>query len=131
VADWCEFELDFRFLPGTTAGEVLENLRRIIRAHTKKFHIKIDGIQKPYLIGETHILVRSLTKAMRACGVAPRICGSEGATTITFFQDRSIPAVATGFGSEGCAHISDEYVVVDNLYKGALVLEEFLKKYSF
>ena len=66
---------------------------------------------------------------MKKMKIAPRLCGSEGATTITFFQDKKIPAVATGFGTLGCAHIADEFVQVGNLYKGARVLEEFLKIY--
>jgi acetylornithine deacetylase/succinyl-diaminopimelate desuccinylase-like protein len=50
---------------------------------------------------------------------------------ITFFQHKGIPAIATGFGCGGCAHIADEYVKVENLYRGALVLEEFLRSYRF
>ncbi len=68
---------------------------------------------------------------MRKIKVKPIIKGSEGATVITFFQNKNIPAVATGFTSSGCAHTADEYAKIDNLYKGALVLEEFLKKYQF
>jgi acetylornithine deacetylase/succinyl-diaminopimelate desuccinylase-like protein len=72
-------------------------------------------------------LVAGLKKAMQKNRVRPVIKGSEGATVITFFKDKGIPAVATGFGSRGCAHTADEYVNIDNLYKGALVLERFLK----
>jgi acetylornithine deacetylase/succinyl-diaminopimelate desuccinylase-like protein len=63
--------------------------------------------------------------------IKPVLKGSEGATVITFFQEKNIPAIATGFGSKGCAHIADEYVAIDNLYKGTLVLEEFLRSYRF
>jgi acetylornithine deacetylase/succinyl-diaminopimelate desuccinylase family protein len=131
VADWCEFELDFRFLPGMSAKETLKDLEKVIRKHTRKFKIEIEGIQQPYRIAENHSLVKHLSAAIRKIGIEPVIKGSEGATTITFFQERDIPAVATGFGCEGCAHIADEYAKIDNLYKGALVLEEFLKSYSF
>jgi len=74
--------------------------------------------------------VDGLKKAMRKIGVRPRVEGSEGATVITFFQDKNIPAIATGFGCEGCNHIADEYVKISNLYKGAKVLQEFLKNYK-
>ncbi|MFA5118683.1 MAG: M20 family metallopeptidase [Candidatus Omnitrophota bacterium] len=131
VADWCEFELDFRFLPGTDAQVILRLLKSIVKKHSRKFAIEVEGIQKPYLIDEGHPLVKYLTAAMRQCKVSPRICGSEGATVITFFQDRHIPAVATGFGSEGCAHIINEYVSLDNLYQGTVVLERFLKDLKF
>jgi len=131
VADWCEFELDFRFLPGMSAKGSLKVLRGIINRHAKKFKIEIEGIQEPYCISKGHPLVVYLKKAMRKVKVKPVVKGSEGATVITFLQHKKIPAIACGFGSKGCAHTTDEYVKIDNLYKGARVLEEFLKSYRF
>jgi len=131
VADWCECELDFRFLPGQKSEEILSGLRRIVRRHARKFHIEIQSIQNYYLIEETHPLVTGFVSALKKYRISPKITGSEGATTITFFQDRGIPAVATGFGSIGCAHTVNEYVNIDDIYKGAFVLEEFLKNYKF
>lgn len=130
VADWCEFEADFRFLPGTSAESILKELKRTISKHARKFEIEIQGIQRSYFIDKGHPLVGSLSEAMKKNRIAPLIKGSEGATVITFFQDKGIPAVATGFGSESCAHMADEYVRIGNLYKGALALEYFLKNYK-
>lgn len=131
VADWCEFELDFRFLPGMSAEDLLKRIKKIIQKHTRKFEIEIEGIQKPYYIDKTHPLVNYLKKAIQKIGSKAQIKGSEGATVITFFQNKNIPAVATGFGCEGQAHIADEYITIDNLYKGALVLVDFLKSFKF
>lgn len=131
VADWCECELDFRFLPGQKPEEILRGLKRIIKRHARKFSVEIQSIQNYYLIEETHPLVTGLVSSLRKYGISPDITGSEGATTITFFQDSGIPAVATGFGSIGCAHTVNEYVKIADIYKGALVLEEFLKNYKF
>ncbi len=131
VSDWCEFELDFRFLPGSTEKELLSFLRKTITKHTDNFKIEIQGIQNPYYIDPRNPLVSNLVSAFRSLKIRPRICGSEGATVITFFKAINIPAIATGFGTEGCAHIVDEYASLDNLYNGARVLVEFLKKYKF
>lgn len=131
VADWCEFELDFRFLPGESHEKILTELKQIIKKYAKKFKIEISGLQNGYSINETHPLVRNFVAALKKLKIKHTICGSEGATTITFFQDKNIPAIATGFGSQGRAHTVNEYVKADNLYKGALVLEEFLKSYTF
>jgi len=127
VADWCEFELDFRFLPGMQAEQLLADLKNTIKKYSKKFKIEIEGVQKPYLINETHFLVAQLKAAIKGVGIRPQVKGSEGATVISFFQEKNIPAVACGFGSQGCAHSANEYVKIDNLYKGAKVLEGFLK----
>jgi len=141
VADWCEFELDFRFLPGMLAKDFISRLKLIANKHAKKFSrgsgipqnagkIEIDGIQEPYRINQKHYLVTRLIGAMRHLKARPHIKGSEGATVISFFQHKNIPAIATGFGSGGCAHVANEYVKISNLYKGAQVLEEFLKQYK-
>jgi len=131
VADWCEFELDIRFLPGMSPNNIIKEIKNITARHTRKFKIEVQAIQKPYQISRRHSLVSQLAKAMRRLNIKPAIKGSEGATVITFFQNKSIPAVATGFGSGGCAHSADEHVKIDNLYKGAQVLGEFLKNYRF
>jgi succinyl-diaminopimelate desuccinylase len=131
VADWCEFELDFRFLPGMSEKKILTDLKNIIRKYARNFKVEIEGIQKPYCIDESHPLVRYLIMAMRRVRIRPAIKGSEGATVITFFQDKNIPAVAWGFGARACAHIADEYIRIENLYRGALALEKFLKEYKF
>ena len=131
VADWCEFELDFRFLPGTKAEEILGVLKKILNKRTKKYKIEASSIQQTYTISEKHPLVSYLKKAMRDFAVKPLITGLEGATVITFFQHKHIPAIASGFGSAGCAHSNNEYVKIDNLYKGAQVLEKFLTSYKF
>ncbi|MFH0762273.1 MAG: M20 family metallopeptidase [Candidatus Omnitrophota bacterium] len=131
VADWCEFELDFRFLPGMPAERILKQVKGIIREHTKNYRLDLEALQRPYSISPAHPLVLHLADAMRKLKIEPVLTGSEGATTITFLQDAGIPAIATGFGSAQCAHASDEYVSIARLYKGAQVLEKFLADYKF
>jgi len=131
VADWCEFELDFRFLPEEDAGMIIRSVKNIIKKRARNFQVEIQGVQEPFVISEKHPLVKSLAKAMRGSGIKPLIKGSEGATTISFFQKIKIPSLATGFGTEKCAHMADEYVVISNLFKGAQILERFLKNFSF
>jgi len=129
VADWCEFEVDLRFLPGMDYRKIIRDVKAIIIKFTKRFKIEIEGIQRPYEISTFHPLVKYLRMSAGALKIAPKIKGSEGATVITFFQDREIPAVSIGFGTSGCAHITNEYVEVKNLYRGARLLREFLRIY--
>ncbi len=131
VADWCQFELDFRYLPVTKAQEIINNLKRICKKHAKSFEVIVDGVQSPYCISESHGLVKQLVSAIKKVGAKPFINGSEGATVITFFQHKGIPAIATGFGVEGLAHTVNEYVKIDTLFKGTQALEIFLKEYKF
>ncbi len=130
VADWCEFELDFRFLPGESGKEIIGRLRKIIKRHTGNFKIEVQGLQKHFSIEERHPLVVCLSRAMRKMKARHKVCGSEGATVISFFQNEKIPAIATGFGCSGCAHSSNEYAKLTSLYKTAVVMEKFLKDYQ-
>lgn len=128
VADYCEFEADLRYLPGMDKDNIISVLKNIIRKYAKKFRIEFSDIQKPYTIDKKHILVRQLIEAAEDSGVCVKVKGSEGATVITFFRQRNIPAISFGCGSSFCAHANDEYVEISSLYKGAKVLEGFLKK---
>ena len=131
VADWCEFELDIRSLPQERQDKILKEIKQILSRYAAKFKVEIEGIQRPYLIDSRHPLVDSLRRAIKKAGVNPRIVGCEGATVVTFFQDKSIPAIATGFGVEGCDHLSNEYIRIANLYKGAKVVENFISGFKF
>ncbi len=127
VADWCEFEVDLRFLPGMKAEKILSDIRRIFNRLGVLYKIEVNDIQEPYEIKSSHPLVRCLTKAGRGIIQAPEIKGSEGATVITFFKKRNIPAVATGYGSSGCAHATNEFVRINDLIRGAKTLERFIR----
>jgi len=131
VAGWCDFELDFRFLPGQDPEDIIKALRHIIKKHAYVYDIEIKSIQKDYLLDAKHPIVRTLKRSLKKSGITPKVTGSEAATTITFFQHKNIPAVACGFGVDGCEHSADEYVTIANLSKGAKVLESFLKDYEF
>jgi len=130
VADFCEFSFDLRFLPGMDPKKILAIIDRLAKKHSKKFKIIADDIQMPYEISPEHILVKTYVDACKKLRCPSVLKGSEGATVITFFQKKRIPAVATGYGSCKTAHSTDEYACVETLYKGAKVLEEFLKEWK-
>ena len=127
VAGFCEFEVDLRYLPGMNKDEIIGQIEKIIAKFAKRFRIEFDDIQNPYTIDKKHPLVYSLIAAAGEIEIKPQIKGSAGATVITFFRQHNIPAISFGCGNSGCAHASDEYVKIDNLYKGAKILEVFLK----
>ena len=130
VADFCEFALDIRFLPRMEPQVILSDMKAIIRRRCRKFKLVIDDLQKPYEIPASHPLIETYLRTARNFGLRPRIKGSEGATVITFFKRYHIPAFASGYGSSGTAHTTDEYARVDMLYKGTRFLEQYLKDYD-
>jgi succinyl-diaminopimelate desuccinylase len=130
VADFCEFALDLRFMPGMKAENILKELKSIIAKETKNFKVIIDDSQKPYGIDPKHPFVKTYVDTCRKMGFKANLMGSQGATVITFFQDYGIPAFSTGWGSHGVIHANDEYAKIKTLHDGAGVLEAFIKEYD-
>ncbi|MBF0511060.1 MAG: M20 family metallopeptidase [Candidatus Omnitrophica bacterium] len=130
VADFCEFSLDLRFLPGMNPLKILKELKNIISKETKNFKLMVDDLQKPYEIDKSHPLVKTYVDTCRRNGYKAQLKGSQGATVITFFQEYGIPAFSTGWGSHGVIHANDEYAKIKTLFQGSQVLEEFIKAYD-
>ncbi len=130
VADFCEFSLDIRFMPGMKAEGILKEIKSIIAKETGNFKVIIDDTQKPYGIDERHAFVKTYVDTCRKMGFKAKLKGSQGATVITFFQEYGIPAFSTGWGAHGVIHSNDEYAEIKTLHGGARVLEAFIKEYD-
>ncbi|MCD4780445.1 MAG: ArgE/DapE family deacylase [Candidatus Omnitrophica bacterium] len=130
VADFCEFALDLRYLPGMNSRSILKDIRELIRSETSKFKIVIDDLQLPYEIDRKHPCVKKWVDVAKRLNCKATLKGSEGATVITFFKKYKIPAFATGFGAHGTAHTTDEYIFIKSLYNGTKVLEAYVKAYD-
>lgn len=128
VCDDCEFALDARFVPGMNPKDILKKIRAVIKSEATKFKIEVDDIQLPYEISRRHPFVETYVRTAKKMGCKAAVKGSEGATVMTFFRKHRIPAFATGFGARGTAHTNDEYIYVHSLYRGARVLERFIKE---
>ncbi len=130
VADFCEFALDLRYVPGMDPQAILRRLRATVRTVTPRFKISIDDLQLPYAIAPTHPAVELYLKTARTMKCPAAVKGSEGATVITFFKKHGIPAFATGYGARGTAHTTDEYIRVNTLHTGTRLLEQYIKEYD-
>lgn len=130
VADFCEFALDTRFLPGMNPKKILNDIHRVIQTEASRFKIVIDDLQQPYEIDRRHPFVKTYIQTAGKMKLRASLKGSEGATVVTFFQKYNIPAFATGFGAPGTAHTNDEYVYIDALYHGTRLIERFCKEYD-
>ncbi len=130
VADFCEFSLDVRYLPGMNPKKILREIRLLVCKDTRKFKIEADAIQHPYEMDPKHAMVNAYIQTALKMKAKAQVKGCEGATVITFFKNKGIPAFATGFGTHGTAHTNDEFAKINILIKGARILEEFLKKFD-
>ena len=122
--------VDLRFPSGINPHGLLKQVRKIIREVTKHYRLEIGHIQNSCEIERERPLVKYLIKAARINNITPRIKGSEGATLISFFLEKNIPAVATGFGAPKTAHTANEYVLINDLFRGAKFLVDFIKEFD-
>lgn len=131
VSDWCQFSVDIRFLPGMSGRLILDDIKKIIKKYTKKFKVELLALQEPFEIKRDNPLIVYLTQVLKKNRIRFSLKGSEGATVLTFFNERGIPGIGFGIGARDRSHATDEYVWIEDLYKGAEVLEDFLKNFSF
>ena len=130
VADLCEFTIDHRFCPGTKAEDALAAIKKRISSVTKDFKLIVDDVQQPYEIKPDNKYLKSFMRVNKERKTGAKLKGSEGATVITFFQKHKIPTFSTGWGAHGTLHTNDEYIYIKSLYKGAQVLEAYIKEYD-
>ena len=86
VADFCEFSLDTRFMPGMKASQVIKEIKQIVASEAKRFKLVIDDLQQPYEIPANDPFVRTYVESAKKLGLKANLKGSEGATVITFFK---------------------------------------------
>ena len=130
VADFCEFSVDLRYMPGMDHRKVIAQVKAIVRSVTPKYKMIIDDLQMPYEISEKDPFVRAFIKSAKSVGQKAKLKGSDGATVISFFQHHGIIAFATGFGKSGTLHANDEHAEIKTLYNGTRLLERFIKDYD-
>lgn len=130
VADFCEFSVDMRYMPGMDPHEIIKIFKKIISRVTKNAELEIDDLQLPYEISPNDPDVKAFISSAKKVGVKARLKGSDGATVISFFQHYGIAAFATGFGKSGTLHANDEYAEIKTLTNGTKLLEEFIKEYD-
>ncbi|MCK4809887.1 MAG: ArgE/DapE family deacylase [Candidatus Omnitrophica bacterium] len=120
------FELDIRYLPFMSKDEIIAKIKKIIEKYHNRYKIKILAHQKPLEISRNHFLVGLLKTVLKHHKIKHHYKASMGATVINFLKEKGIESFAFGFGSRGCAHITNEYVKVRNLSKGMQVLKDYV-----
>ncbi|HEV2217685.1 MAG TPA: M20 family metallopeptidase [Candidatus Dormibacteraeota bacterium] len=133
VPDRCEIEVDRRLNPGETAGQVEDELQdAIARVRERLPWLEAEVIAGPdYLpfeIPRDHELVRSMSTAMEAAGLPPRISSWRAASDAGFLvRGAGIPCVLFGPGDiEQAAHRPDEWVDLDDLDVAQRVFEHLM-----
>jgi succinyl-diaminopimelate desuccinylase len=130
VAGYAFFELDIRYLPSMKQKDIISDIERIIKKHKIKYRLKILAQQGPMEINKNLLSIKILREVLRKNRIKSYLKPSFGATVINFLEEQGIRSFAFGFGSKSQAHARNEYVKVNNLYKGVKILMDYLLQFD-
>jgi acetylornithine deacetylase/succinyl-diaminopimelate desuccinylase family protein len=116
VPEYCEIEIDRRTVPRENYEEILQQLRKRLSVE-----VEIIGACGPLYTDPQNPFVRAL--GQETVG-APWFCDA------AFFAAQGIPAVAFGPGDAAQAHTADEFVELEEVFRAAQIIEDFLLKCS-
>ena len=121
------------FLPNVTRFDVQKGLRTALenapdawlREHFKLTFpmLNSDGNMLPV----DHPVVERLLTALESNGLPRRIRAMTAACDAWFYNNiAGIPTVVFGGGSLGCAHAKDEHILINDVYKTAAIIFNFV-----
>lgn len=116
VPDSCHAVVDLRTIP----GQELSFVENILRVRVPDIGISL-AVSHPLFTDPGHPLIQVLQRCGAGLAGAPWFCDA------AVFAARGCPAIAMGPGSIAQAHTCDEFILLDDLEKGAGFFLEFLR----
>lgn len=117
----CECTLNIRYIPGQTPEKIIKELRGIARK-IGKFSLETEVYMPPHEVHPHNRFVISMIQNAEKAGIKTRLDGMSGATVAKNLALHGIPAVGFDLNSNDVAHIANEYVKIDNIFKYAKIL---------
>ncbi len=125
VAPQCSFTLDIRYLPGMSERNIIKDIKEILKRTSYRFKVEVIDNQRPIEIKEDNFWIKVLFQTIKDKRFSLRIRGSEGATVMSILNSFGINSFGFGFGAKNKAHTDNEFVYINDLYKGAEVLLDY------
>lgn len=113
-----ELNVNYRFAPGRTPHDALDDLRALVGHHTDVEPTDLSPSGRPHA---DHPLVRRLME----CGVT-EVRSKQAWTDVARFDSIGVPGVNLGPGTASQAHQPNEYTELDKLAAGYEIFRRFL-----
>lgn len=126
VADKCTVDLDFRFAKDIRLRGLLAKIKKLVQRASSKFSLEVLSFQRQANVRENRNFSQALKASLRHSNITVRSPMCKGATVLSFLGNKGIASFIFGFASSCQAHVTDEYIEIRNLIKGANVLKDFL-----
>lgn len=118
VPDLFDVNVNYRFAPGRTPLEIVDELRALVGDRAEVLATDLSPAGHPHA---AHPLVRHLG----SCGVRA-VETKQAWTDVARFDSVGVPAVNFGPGTQSQAHQRNEYTELPLVYEGYRILERFL-----
>lgn len=124
--------LDCRILPCYTCDEVLAKVEEICRSIENEFGVKISYniLQKAQSVAtdKNAMIVKLYSEALKEThGIESKVIGIGGGTVAAELRNEGFDCVVCGTLDE-CAHMPNEYCIIDNLIKDAETFAVLMSK---
>lgn len=117
----CECVLNIRYVPGQTPEKMIKELRGIAKK-IGEFSFEAQLYMPPHEVDPHNKFVRTIIQNAEKAGIKTMLDGMSGATVAKNLNLHRIPAVGFDLNSNDVAHIANEYVKIDNMFKYAKIL---------
>lgn len=131
VPDSCTITVDRRLLPNEKPEKALDDIRKVIaKALKEKVKIRVLLVREGAMVDRREAIVKITSDAVKeVTGKSPGVTGCIATTDMSFLVNQGkIPAIVYGPGSLEQAHVPNEFVEVDELYKAAKVYSAIFEK---
>lgn len=125
----CELDVDLRMLPGMTVAEMRKDLRARVQGAltrpgmTGSFEALFDGIEPLETPADSELV--QLAEELTGADAGGVVYGTEG----PFLSALGMDVVILGPGSIDQAHQPDEFLELDGLRSGVIVLREMIRRF--
>ena len=123
-----EVEIDFRYLPGTTADEIIAKVNALVEETaaacpgSKLECTRFENLP-PFVVSTDEPLVKLIRKnAKDVLGIDVELMGMAGTTVCKQLIEKGIVSVGYSCGDNGIAHIANEYIAIDEMVDFAKVM---------
>jgi acetylornithine deacetylase/succinyl-diaminopimelate desuccinylase family protein len=131
----CLAEIDFRFLPGREAKDIVGKVEVLVRKVMEqdplaKLEIEQVSSMPPFMVSPDHPIVRIIRmRAKEALGVEPALEGMSGTTVSKQLIWKGITSIGFSCGDSDKAHMANESVSVDEMLVFARVMTGIIGDY--
>ncbi len=124
IPDQCNLTINYRALPKEKREKAEKRIFKLVKETLKKdFNINLDSFHEGYLVSLKHEIVKAAIKTVKQIKFKPKLSIAKGWVDAAFFnQMLGIPTICMGPGTQGQAHVKDEYEDIRNLYYGTLLV---------